>query len=126
MAVSVVDASALGAVLFNEPDAEHVVAQLEGAILVAPALIAFELGNTCLKKCRRHPRNAPALRAALGSLGRIGVQLHDVDVEETLALAERHSLSFYDASYLWLARELDAPLVSLDSRLMTAGARQGA
>ena len=46
MAVSVVDASALGAVLFNEPEAEHVVAQLEGAILVAPALIAFELGNS--------------------------------------------------------------------------------
>jgi predicted nucleic acid-binding protein len=120
MAVSVVDASALGAVLFAEPEADEVELRLRGAVLVAPSLIEFELGNTCLKKCRRHPHAAPALRAALASLRQLDLRLHDVDVPQTLALAEHHVLSFYDASYLWLARELGASLVSLDSRLTSA------
>ena len=125
MAVSVVDASALGAVLFNEPEADAVVLRLRSDLLAAPSLIEFELGNTCLKKCRRHPRAAPALRAALASLEQIDLHLHDVDLPGALALAERHALSFYDASYLWLARELGAPLVTLDARLAVVGARLG-
>ena len=51
----------------------------------------------------------------------------------TLRLAERHEITFYDASYLWLAAELEVPLISLDARLAAlsnrawlAGRRSGA
>jgi predicted nucleic acid-binding protein len=40
----VVDASALAALLFAEPEADSI-AQLEGARLVAPSLLDFELAN---------------------------------------------------------------------------------
>ena len=46
--------------------------------------------------------------------------LYPVDLPETLELAESHSLTFYDASYVWLSRQLSAPLVTLDGRLRTA------
>jgi uncharacterized protein with PIN domain len=41
--VKVVDASALAALLFGEPEAEAIAGRLDNARLVAPALLAFEL-----------------------------------------------------------------------------------
>jgi predicted nucleic acid-binding protein len=121
MAVKVVDASALAAVLFNEPEADAVALRLAGSALAAPALIEYELGNTCWKKCRRDPGSATALRAALAALRGLELKLHDVDVAATLRLAEKHGVTFYDASYLWLAQALEATLVSLDGRLVALG-----
>jgi predicted nucleic acid-binding protein len=117
MAISVVDASALSAVLFGEPAAAEVVEQLRGSTLAAPTLLIYELGNTCWKKCRRHPASAPALREALGSLPELELQLLDVEPIQVLKLAEARELTFYDAAYLWLADRLHARLVTLDRRL---------
>lgn len=111
------DASAIGAVLFNEPAADWVEVQLEGALLAAPRLIEYELGNVCWKKCRRHAQAAEGLRKALLALPLLDLQLHDVDAAGALKLAEVHGITFYDASYLWLAQRLVAPLVTLDARL---------
>ncbi len=122
MVVKVVDASALAAVLFNEPEADDVAARLADGVLAAPALIEYELGNTCWKKCRRDPASAVALRAALAVLSALELKLHDVDVAATLRLAERHQITFYDASYLWLAGRLEASLITLDGRLSRLGA----
>jgi hypothetical protein len=47
-AVKVVDASALAALLFGEPEAEDVVRRLDGARLGAPGLLVFELANVCV------------------------------------------------------------------------------
>jgi len=42
-----------------------------------------------------------------------------------LALAERHGLSGYDASYLALALAQNLPLATLDKKLSTAARAQG-
>ena len=73
MPVKVVDASALAALLFGEPEAEAVVVQLGDARLVAPALLEFELANICPIKSRRHPEQRPVLTAAFG-----GIVLHKI------------------------------------------------
>lgn len=122
MPVKVVDASALAALLFGEPEAEDVAAQLDAARLVAPALLGFEVANVCLVKARRHPDQAAALRAAFRLRARLGVEEVAVDQDEVLELAAATGLTAYDASYLWLARRLGADLVTLDRRLARAGA----
>ena len=43
-----------------------------------------------------------------------------VDHDGVLALAEATGLTSYDASYLWIARALDAELVTLDRKLAAA------
>jgi uncharacterized protein with PIN domain len=43
--VKVVDASALAAVIFDEPEAEDIALRLRDGILVAPALLKFEIAN---------------------------------------------------------------------------------
>jgi predicted nucleic acid-binding protein len=120
----VVDASALAAVLFGEPDGAAIAARLAGAALVAPSLLGFELANVCLSKCRRHPDQAGHLVAAFGLIGRMAIGERAADHAAILRLARQTGLTAYDASYLWVAQQLGAELVTLDRRLATA-ARAG-
>jgi predicted nucleic acid-binding protein len=122
MAVKVVDASALGALLFGEPDGAAVAQRLREASLVAPALLPFEVANICVKKMRRHPDQRDRLVVAYGMLHRMEVDAVEVDHGEVLGLAERSGLTAYDASYLWLARRMGSELVTLDRKLEAAGA----
>ena len=122
MATKVVDASALAALLFAEPGADDVAAQLDGSRLVAPALLAFELANVCLVKSRRHPEQREAFAAAFRLRDRIAINVVAVDEDGVLQLALATNLTAYDASYLWLARRLGAELVTLDRQLARAAA----
>jgi predicted nucleic acid-binding protein len=118
--VKVVDASALAAMLFAEPEAEAIAARLQDARLTAPALLDFELANVCLTKIRRRPEQRGALRAALSLMGRLSIETVAVEREAALDLAEATGLTAYDASYLWLSHALGAELVTLDQKLAAA------
>jgi predicted nucleic acid-binding protein len=120
MPVKVVDASALAALLFGEPEAEAVARQLGDARLVAPALLGFELANVCLIKSRRHPEKRIALMAAFRLRNQFGVEEVAVDHDRALELAAATGLTAYDASYLWLTQQLGADLVTLDQQLARA------
>ena len=122
MAVEVVDASAVAAILFDEPESERVVDRLGDGRLVAPALLDFELASICLKKTRLHPERRDRYRLALALRWHMPIEILPVDHREVVGLAETSGLSAYDASYLWLARRLNGGLVTLDRRLAaTAG-----
>ncbi|MBV9153353.1 MAG: type II toxin-antitoxin system VapC family toxin, partial [Alphaproteobacteria bacterium] len=99
--------------------------RLEGAKLVAPALLGFEIVNACLTKLRRYPElRASILDAFLLQAG-LRIEMADVDHTGILTLAEQFRLTGYDASYLWLAQRLSAELVTLDRQLARAAARLG-
>jgi predicted nucleic acid-binding protein len=120
MAVKVVDASAVAAIVFQEPGADEVDGQLADSVLAAPALLQFELTNICRTKLRQFPDQREALIDQFSAGMAIPIEAHEIDHLGTLALANRFNLTAYDASYLWLARELDAELVTLDKHLARA------
>jgi predicted nucleic acid-binding protein len=117
IAVKVVDASALGALLFGEPAADTVAALLRGGRLVAPALLGYELTSICLKKIRGNPEEHSQFLAALATWDQMGIEIVAIDHLAVVPLAERYGLTSYDASYLWLAQRLNAELVTLDRPL---------
>jgi len=123
MDVKVVDASALAAVIFKEPEREEVARQLEGARLVAPALLGFEILNVCLIKLRRHPELRASILQGFALQDGLTIESAEIDHASALVLAERFRLTGYDASYLWLAQRLNAELVTLDRELARAAAR---
>jgi predicted nucleic acid-binding protein len=116
-AAKVVDASAVAAILFGEPGGEAAARRLEGARLVAPGLLGFELASVCVTKCRRHPHQREPLLAAFALRRRLAIEDVTVDHAAVLEVALATRLTAYDASYLWLARELGAELVTLDGAL---------
>ena len=120
----IVDASALGAVLFGEDAEFWVRARTRGQNLIAPVLLPFEVGNLCWKRMRRMPDLADQFMAIFSSwLASTVIRIEPVDSLGALRLAREHDLTFYDASYLWLARHLNAELVTLDRALAQAAAR---
>lgn len=124
MPVKVVDASALGALVFGEPDAKTVAKQLAESTLVAPHLLWFELASIAFKKVAAHPDDAEQIREALRMAGRLAIDLLAVDHLEVIDLAAKDRLTTYDASYLWLARRTGGELVTLDKRLLKASVRK--
>jgi predicted nucleic acid-binding protein len=118
----VVDASALAAIVFNEPGSEPLARRLEGETVFAPTLLKFELTNVAWKKIRRQPGETRAVfQSLLKVLGsRRGITWMDVDHADVALVAIETGLSSYDASYLWLASSLGADLVTLDARLARA------
>ena len=121
----VIDASALAAVLFEEDESELVVQQLGGARLIAPDLIDYELANVCWLKCRRHPEQRERLVASFRLRSRLKVHTSGVDHVAIAVLALETGLTAYDASYLWLAMQTGAELVTLDRALSRQAASRG-
>jgi len=125
MEVKIVDASAIAAIMFDEPEADDMTRRLGGAILVAPALLQFELVNACVTKLRRYPDLRDTILQAFAVQGGLTIETAEVDQAATLVLAEQFRLTGYDASYLWLAQRLNAELVTLDRSLGRAAAALG-
>lgn len=115
--MTVVDASALAAVVFGEPDGGRILPALAAPRLCAPPLVFFELTNIALTKIRRRPGAAAAIAEDLRDGLRLPIELVPVDFAGVLELALDTGLTAYDASYLWLMRRLDARLLTLDREL---------
>lgn len=118
--ILVVDASAIGAVLFEEPEGATVRAHVREETLIAPHLLDYEVANIALKKVRRGIEPAPLVWAMLTRLESIPIRRVSVPPVDVAELARRAALSAYDASYLWLAMSRDLELVTLDARLARA------
>ena len=117
----VADASALAAVIFNEPGVDLLAKRLERAEIFAPAILQFELANVAWQKMRKDPAVGVAILSALRAAmddGCIGWM--DVNPTDVVLVAQATGLTPYDASYLWLAGSLGAELVTLDKRLAAA------
>jgi predicted nucleic acid-binding protein len=117
MADKVVDASALAALAFAEPAADAVIDAIDGHRLHAPTLVVFELMNVAWKRSRKQPAAAALFLEALEVLDGLGLRFRGIDQREVVKLGLSTGLTAYDATYLWLARALGMPLVTLDKKL---------
>jgi predicted nucleic acid-binding protein len=62
------------------------------------------------------------IQAAIQSFSEFEIEVFGTDLNGVVATARAHNLTAYDASYLWLARDLGCELVTLDARLKSASA----
>lgn len=113
----VIDASALAAIAFAEPGADAVIDLIDGHRLHAPTLIVFELTNVAWKRAKKQPAATALFLQALEVLEGLGLRFRGIDQGEVVRLGLATGLTAYDAAYLWLARALAMPLVTLDKKL---------
>ena len=121
----VVDTSALLAVLLDEPERAALIALTQGATLLAPGSVPWEVGNGLIAGFRRKRLSARQVRDAWTSFERIPMRLLEVTVPKALGLAEQLGLYAYDAYIIEAARAQRVPLLALDGRLRTAAAELG-
>ena len=119
MSVTVVDASAIAAVVFDEPEGAPVIASI-GDALIAPALLRYELASVCATKLQRAPGRAQLILSRYRLLAQLDIEFAEPDWDTLPLLARQWAISAYDAAYLQLALARKAPLVTLDARLAKA------
>jgi predicted nucleic acid-binding protein len=106
--------------------ADQLMADLRSAPGRVPSLFWFETRNLFLTAERRG--RLAAGEAALSMAQLRGLPLQDEGAGGdplVLALAARHAISAYDASYLALAIQLALPLATTDKRLADAARLEG-
>lgn len=123
MAAKVLDASAVAAMAFLEPTAGAVLERVRNYEWLAPSLLKFEMANICARKIRAMPENRDILIAQHRNTMTAPVSYTEVDYDEVVLLAGLYRLTAYDASYLWLAKDCNCELVTLDQGLADAFAK---
>lgn len=119
MADSVVDASVFAAAYFREsrePEAQRLIT---GQDIVAPTLVNYEMASIARRKAAATPQQSQIILDDLQDFLQLHIQALDVDYPQVVDLALLTGLSTYDASYLYLARQLNLPLITFDRQLAT-------
>lgn len=120
-----VDTSALLAVLLDEPERPTLIARTQGAVLLAPGSVPWEVGNALIAGFRRMRLNTRQVRDAWASFDRIPLRLLPIAVGKALELAEQLGLHAYDVYILEAVRAHRAPLLATDRRLRAVAVRLG-
>ena len=107
--------------------ADRALGRLEGDEAIVPALWWFELRNALIVNERRGRLAETESVAFLGEMDRLPIHLEERpgSSDLVLALARRHGLTAYDASYLEAGLRHGAPLATLDRKLATAAETEG-
>ena len=92
MPAKVVDASAVAALLFVEPEADEVALEMEGFDLTAPSLLPYEIASVARKKMVRHPGMSSGVFAALERLDDLHLTLVDVSPIDVVRIAKETGL----------------------------------
>ena len=121
----VVDSSVLVAVLTGEPARERLIARAQGAELLAPGSVHWEVGNAFSALLKRRRLKLHDVQAALTAYAQIPIRLVEVELAAALELADRLGLYAYDAYLMACARRQRAPLLTLDARLARSAAEAG-
>ncbi len=128
----VVDNSVAAAWFLNEQDvyAERVLDHLDsGKTMLVPALWLLEITNTLLVMERRRQITRVVRLSALAQIRKLPVSiaagLSIASLEILEELATKHQLSAYDAEYLRVAIDNQAPLASNDKALNRAAEKEG-
>jgi predicted nucleic acid-binding protein len=126
------DASVAIAALIEEDrsdEARRILCEVGNDGAVVPGLWYLEVGNTLLLAGRRRSLTAVARREHLTDLSRLPIAIdHETTHHawnETMALAEYHGLTLYDATYLELSLRRQLPLATFDAALQRAAKAAG-
>lgn len=96
----------------------------ESITLFAPYILPFKVFNgiqTAIIRKRVTPQLAKKLQE---QFMRFAVELQEVDLMDTSSISQKHLLTIYDASYIYLAESLRIPLLTLDDKLIKLASRK--
>ena len=101
------------------PEARKLLEQIEKRSLqvVVPALLLYEIGNILLLKTRLDSEELALALAQVWALPFTVVGPEADLLRRTARLGRELNLTFYDASFIALAEQLDCPFVTADRKL---------
>ena len=121
----VVDTSVVIAVIANEPEKTTLIELTRGAELIAPHSVHWEIGNAFSAMLKRKRISSDVALKALEVYRKIPIRFLDVELEESLKIADEQGIYAYDAYILRCAHRHRSPLISLDHNLIACAKNMG-
>ena len=121
----VVDTSAVIAVITNEQHKKQLITATQGADLIAPASLHWEVGNAFSAMFKRQRITLDQAIAALGAYHQIPIRFSEVELGIALELANSLNVYAYDAYVIGCALKHNSALISLDDDLLEAARKAG-
>lgn len=121
------DASVLTKLLLDEPDSHKATALAQSDDIVAPDFARLEVGNALWSRVHTGKLDAAIAQEMLALLDPPDIEYVSVDalVARALSIATAIDHPIYDCAYLALAEHRRIPLVTADSRFLSAVRRHG-
>jgi len=116
----VIDTSALIAVIVGEPERNRIVELTAGNTLIGPGSIPWEVANAFSAMLKRKRLTIDEAQKGVEIFESIPLRYARSDLMRIVKLAHQAKLYAYDASFLDCAITHNAPLLTLDRRLITA------
>ena len=122
----VIDASAIIAVIADEPESVFVINNTEDAILISPNIVSFEIANALTKMMKKGIiSNKEKMINLIKSFLQIPMKFDENNLENVLEIAWNYKIYAYDAFYLETAHRLNLPLLTFDNRMRKIGKEIG-
>jgi predicted nucleic acid-binding protein len=115
------DASAIMAIILNEPNRNKVINLTKNAILLSPEVIPFEIGNALMGLLKRHKISEKEVLEVYERYTTIPLRIIKIDIEKALKIACKYKIYAYDAYYLEIAYRLKLPLITFDGPMKRVG-----
>ena len=115
------DASAIMAILLNEPNRGIVIKLTEKSMLLSPEVISFEIGKALVNLHRKKKITEEELLEAYRNYSLIPKRIVNVNIEKALKIACKYRIFAYDAYYLEIAYRLKLPLITFDEPMKRVG-----
>ena len=113
----VIDASAIIAVIANEPEKDKLVKSTKGVDLLAPTSIPWEIGNAFSAMIKRERITLDQAKKALAIYRKIPIRFVEVELEDSLEMVNNHGIYAYDAYLIRCALKHKSILLTLDKKL---------
>jgi len=115
------DASAIMAIILNEPNKEKVVSLTRNTTILVPEVISFEIGNALINLFKKGKITKEDLLEAYRNYTLIPLRTIKIDIEKALKIACKYKVYAYDAYYLEIAYRLKLSLVTFDESMKKVG-----
>lgn len=92
--------------------------------LTASPILPFEVTNGLISALLKKRITKDYCLNRMEEFFNYQIETQEVNFKEVFLLAEKYNLTTYDASYLWLNKKFDAPLLTLDKKLIKLASRK--
>jgi predicted nucleic acid-binding protein len=120
------DASAIMAVIADEPESEIVIECTKDAIIISPNIVSFEIANGLTKMMKKKVIDTQEKMITLiENFEKIPLKTVEVNLKKSLKIAWEYKIYAYDAFYLETAKRLNLPLLTFDGSMRRIGKELG-
>jgi len=122
----ILDASAIMAVIANEPERDFVINNTRNSIIISPNIIMIEIFNGLTRMMRKNVIDSKEKMINLiSNFQKMPIKFEEIDIEKAIEIAWNYKIYAYDACYLEVAKRLNLSLITFDENMIKIGNELG-